>query len=139
MSVVTTASLGVPNSWLAESAREIVRGLVYALTHRAFALRSGTTCAAIPSCPSCPTCPSSIQAGDLSWLILAAFALGLFVGVGLTLGAAVIAQITPRTTTFPVAVTPPSSDRRTDQLAIGGSAGLRAAVRLSQRVDGAGQ
>ena len=130
---------GSASSWLTESAREIARGLVYALTHGAFALRSGTTCAAIPSCPSCPTCPSSIQAGDLSWLILAAFALGLLVGVGLTVGAAVIAQLTPSSTKPPVAVSPPSSDRRTDQLAIGGSAGLRAAVRLSQRADGGGQ
>ena len=127
------------SSWLTESAREIARGLVYALTHGAFALRSGTTCAAIPSCPSCPTCPSSIQAGDLSWLILAAFALGLFVGVGLTVGAAVIAQLAPRATKTPVVVPPPSSDRRADQLAIGWSAGLRAAVRLSQRADGGGQ
>ena len=138
-SVVTTASLGVPSSWLAESAREIARGLVYALTHGAFALRSGTTCAAIPSCPSCPTCPSSIQAGDLSWLILAAFALGLVIGVGLTVGAAVIAQLTLRAAKPPVVVPPPSFDRRSDQLAIGGSAGLRAAVRLSQRADGGGQ
>ena len=139
MSVVTTASLGVPSSWLTGSARELARGLVYALTHGAFALRSGTTCAAIPSCPSCPACPSSIRAGDLSWLILAAFALGLFVGVGLTVGAAVIGKLTPGATTSPTAVPPPSSDRRADQLAIGGSAGLRAAVRLSQRVDGGGQ
>ena len=139
MSVVTTAAVGAHSSWLTESAREIARGLVYALTHGAFALRSGTTCAAIPSCPSCPTCPSSIQAGDLSWLILAAFALGLLIGVGLTLGAVVIAHFSPSSTKPPRAGSPPSSDRRTDQLAIGGSAGLRAAVRLSQRADGGGQ
>ena len=90
--------MGAHSSWLTESAREIARGLVYALTHGAFALRSGTTCAAIPSCPSCPTCPSSIQAGDLSWLILAAFALGLLIGVGLTLGAVVIAHFSPSST-----------------------------------------
>ena len=137
VSVGATTSLGVPSSWVAESAREIARGLVYALTHGAFALRSGTTCAAIPTCPSCPACPASIQAGDLSWLILAAFALGLVIGVGLTVGAAAIAQLT-RWTAKPSAATPPA-DRRADQLAIGGSAGLRAAVRLSQRADGGGQ
>ena len=129
----------MPSPFLAESAREIARGLVYALTHGAFALRSGTTCAAIPSCPSCPTCPSSTQAGDLSWLILAAFALGLVIGVGLTVGAAVIAQLTQWTAKPPAAVPPPSPDWRSNQLATGGSADLRAAVRLSQRADGGGQ
>ena len=72
-------------------------------------------------------------------MILAAFALGLVVGMGLTVGAAVVAQLTQWTAKPPAAVPPPSTDRRTDQLAIGGSAGLRAAERLSQRADGGAQ
>jgi hypothetical protein len=115
----------------------VARGLVYALTHGAFAIRSGTTCAAIPACPACPTCPSSIQAGDLTGLILTTFILGVFIGVGLTVGALVISQIT-KWANRPVP-TASGPDRRPDTLAISASPGLRAAVRSAHRPDGPGQ